>query len=349
MKNITTFDISIHGIIKIILVLLALWFLFIIRDIIAIVFGSIIIASALNPVVDRLSANGIPRPITIALAYLIIIGGLGATVYFIIPPMIDQLRQLAERLPTYFDSFTAIIDNLRNFGGQSNVTDNATQNFDAITNFLNNLSTNIFDTTKGFIGGFTAMLTVFILTLYLLLDEDGIKKFFVALLPIKQKTQIQNITHKVGMGLGAWLRGQLLLGLIIGIVAYIGLTLLDVPYALTLAILAGILELIPVIGPIISAIPAILIALSISPSLALAVAIFYILIQEVENKLLVPKVMQKTVGLHPVTIIVVLLIGAKLMGVLGILLAVPVTTMVYIVLKEWSTLNRTSRSKSSAS
>ena len=104
MKNITTFDISIHGIIKIILVLLALWFLFIIRDIIAIVFGSIIIASALNPVVDRLSANGIPRPITIALAYLIIIGGLGATVYFIIPPMIDQLRQLADPSSRHTDA-----------------------------------------------------------------------------------------------------------------------------------------------------------------------------------------------------------------------------------------------------
>ena len=340
MKNITTFDISINGIIKVLLVLLALWFLFVIRDIIAIMFVSIILGAALNPVVDRITEAGIPRAVVIALAYLLILGGLGAIVYFIIPPMIEQLRQLAERLPTYFDSFTAIIDGLRNLGGQDTLTTTQPQDFNAITNFLNNLSTNIFNTTKGFIGGFTAMLTVFILTLYLLLDEDGIKKFFVALLPVKQKTQIQNIAHKVGMGLGSWFRGQLLLGLIVGIVVYIGLAILEVPYALTLAILAGVLELIPVVGPIISAIPAILIALSTSPSSALMVAIFYVLVQELENKFLVPKVMQKTVGLHPVTIIIVLLIGAKLMGLLGILLAVPVTTMIYIILKEWSVINR---------
>ena len=128
-------------------------------------------------------------------------------------------------------------------------------------------------------------------------------------------------------------------------VVYVGLYFLHIPYALTLALLAGILEIIPVIGPIISAIPAILIALTLSPTTALLVTVFYILVQELENKLLVPKVMQLTVGLHPVTIIIVLLIGAKLMGILGILLAVPVTTMVYIILREWAGMKPSRSSK----
>lgn len=321
--------------------MIALWFLFVIRDIIAIVFISIILASAADPVVDSLAAKKIPRGLIIGALYILVIALLGATVYFIIPPMVGQLKQLATQLPNYFDYFSTFITNLSSVSG-GQLADGQ-QNVDAITNFLNNVSTNIFATTKGFIGGFTAMLTVFVLTLYLLLDEQGIKKFFVALLPIKQKSQIQTIAHKVGQGLGAWFRGQLLLGLIIGVLVYIGLLILNVPYALTLAMLAGILELIPVIGPIISAIPAILISLSLSPSSALMVAIFYILIQELENKLLVPKVMQRTVGLHPVTVIIVLLIGAKLMGLIGILLAVPVTTMIYIILKEWTTLSRPTR------
>src|SRR5690606_16090318 len=122
-------------------------------------------------------------------------------------------------------------------------------------------SENIFATTRGFISGFTALLTVFVLTLYLLLDEDGIKKFFTALVPVKQKVQVVAVANKVGQGLGAWLRGQLLLGLMVGSLVYIGLLILDIPYALTLGLLAGVLEIIPIIGPIISAVPAILIAL----------------------------------------------------------------------------------------
>lgn len=338
----TITEVSLWSIVKIIIVLLALWALFLIRDIIAIVFVSLIIASALSPTVDMMAKNKIPRPLTIIAWYFLIIALFGAVVYFVLPPVITQLRQLAEQLPLYFSNFTSFIEQLRQFGVQAHLIDDSQQNLTALSNFLNNFSSELFSTTKGFIGGFVAMLTVLVLTLYLLLDEDGIKKFFVALLPIKQKSQIVAVTNKVGHGLGAWLRGQLILAIMVGVVVYIGLSLIGIPYALTLAILAGVLEIIPIIGPIISAIPAILIALTISPTLALIVTGFYILVQEMENKLLVPKVMQYSVGLHPVTIIIVLLIGAKLMGILGILLAVPVTTMIHIILKEWSTMKRQS-------
>lgn len=324
---------------------MGLWFLFVIRDVIAIVFVSIIVAAALSPTIDRMAQNKIPRVLTVLTMYLIIIALFGALVYFILPPAITQLRQLADQLPNYFAYFNNFINNLREFGIQNHLITDSQSSLNAVSNFLNNFTSNIFNTTRGFISGFTAMLTIFVLNLYLLLDENGIKKFFVALLPVKQKHQIVTIANKVGSGLGAWLRGQILLGIIVGILVYIGLVIIGVPYALTLALLAGVLEIIPIIGPIISAIPAILIALSISPMMALIVTGFYILVQELENKLLVPKVMQRSVGLHPVTIIIALLIGAKLMGILGILLAVPVTSVIYIILKEWSSLSRIPKAK----
>ncbi|KKW25514.1 MAG: hypothetical protein VE99_C0001G0151 [candidate division Kazan bacterium GW2011_GWC1_52_13] len=339
------FDISINSIIKVLAVLLLLWFLFIVRDIIAIMFVSLILASALSPTIDRMAKSGIPRALTVLVWYLLIIALFGVMIYFILPPVITQLRQLAEQFPVYFASLENIMRNIKEFGIQTHLLDDSQQNLNALSNFLNSFTSNIFNTTRGFISGFVALLTVFVLTLYLLLDENGIKKFFVALLPIKQKNQIVTIANKVGLGLGAWLRGQILLGIIVGMVVYVGLYFLHIPYALTLALLAGILEIIPVIGPIISAIPAILIALTLSPTTALLVTVFYILVQELENKLLVPKVMQLTVGLHPVTIIIVLLIGAKLMGILGILLAVPVTTMVYIILREWAGMKPSRSSK----
>jgi len=340
MKAQPTIEISIATVLKILLLLLALWALFIIRDIIAIVFITLIITATLSPLIDKMAKNRVPRVVSIMLAYVLIIAFFGAVVYFVLPPMITQLKMLAEQLPSYFIYFNTFVDNVKEFGIQANLIDGSQQNITAISDFLTNFTNDIFNTTRGFISGFIALLTVLVLTLYLLLDEGGIKKFFVALLPIKQKAQLVNIANKIGLGLGAWLRGQLLLGIIVGVVVYIGLYFLNVPYALTLAILAGVLEIIPIIGPIISAIPAILIALTMGLPAAVMVAIFYILVQELENKLLVPKVMQHSVGLHPVTIIIVLLIGAKLMGIIGILLAIPITTMIYIILKEWTIMSR---------
>ncbi|MFA5009831.1 MAG: AI-2E family transporter [Patescibacteria group bacterium] len=338
-------DISVNTIFKILIVLLGLWFVFVIRDIIAIIFAALIVTAALSPVVDRMAKSGIPRVLTILVAYLLLIGLIGVLVYFILPPAITQLRQLADQLPSYFSYFQNLVNNIREFGLENHLITDSQSGINAVSDFLNNFTSNLFNTTRGFISSFTAVLTVFVLTLYLLLDENGIKNFFVALLPVKQKSQLVNIANKIGSGLGAWLRGQLLLGVIVGLMVYIGLIIIGVPYALTLALLAGVLEIIPIIGPIISAIPAILIALSISPTMALIVTGFYILTQELENKLLVPKVMQRTVGLHPVTIIIVLLIGAKLMGVLGILLAVPIASVFYIILKEWSRIARPARSR----
>lgn len=333
-----TIDISTGSVVKILLVLLAIWFLYFVRDIVAIIFVSVIIAAALSPLVDKLSKSKIPRVVSVIMIYLVLLAVLSGLVYFVVPPMIVQLKQLAEMLPSYLKTFNSIIVSLRDVGNNGWL--NASQeSLNSLSNFLGSFINNIFTTTIGFFSGAAALAMIFILTLYFILDENGIKKFFVSLVPLKQKTRIISIANKIGIKLGAWLRGQIILAITIGVLVYIGLTLMHIPYALTLAILAGVLEIIPIIGPIISAVPAILIAFTISPSTALMVTIFYIIVQELENKLLVPKVMQYAVGLNPITIIIIILIGAKLMGILGMLLAVPVTSVVYVILDEWPLIN----------
>jgi len=331
-------DISTASVLRVVIVLLAIGFLYFIRDIIAIVFVSIIIAAALSPTVDRLTKWKVPRTISIILIYLLVLSLLGGIVYFVLPPMITQIKQLAESLPAYFTAFTDLLKNLRE--GSINGVLNASQDsLNSISNFLGQIANNLFNTTIGFFSGAAAIVMVFILTLYFLLDENGIKKFFVSLFPVKQKNQMIAIANKMGIKLGGWLRGQIVLALAVGLVVYIGLLIIGMPYALTLGILAGALEIIPVIGPIIAAIPAILIAFTISPTAALIVTAFYILVQEMENKLLVPKIMQYAVGLNPVTIIIIILIGAKLMGILGILLSIPVASVIYVLLEEWPKLS----------
>lgn len=334
MDQKTTIEISTGSVVKILLVLLSLWFLYFVRDIIAIIFVSIIIAAALSPVVDKLCKAKIPRVLSVIILYLGLLAILSGIVYFVVPPMIIQLKQLAETLPDYLKTFSNLIISLRDVGNNGLL--NASQEtLNSLSNFLGSFLSNIFTTTVGFFSGAAALAMIFILTLYFILDENGIKKFFVSLIPLKQKGRITTIAHKIGLKLGGWLRGQIILCITIGILVYIGLSLMQIPYALTLAILAGVLEIVPIIGPIISAVPAIIIAFTIAPATALMVTIFYIIIQEVENKLLVPKVMQYTVGLNPITVIIIILIGAKLMGILGMLLAVPVASVVYVILDEW--------------
>jgi predicted PurR-regulated permease PerM len=338
MRQHDILDISTASVLRVVVVLLAIGFLYFIRDIIAIVFVSIIIAAALSPTVDRLTKWRVPRTVSIILIYLLVLSALGGVVYFVLPPMVDQVKQLADSLPAYFTAFTDLLQNLQR-GSISDLLNASQNSLNSLSNFLGQVATNLFDTTVGFFNSAAALVMVFILTLYFLLDENGIKKFFVSLFPVKQKNQMIAIANKMGIKLGGWLRGQLILAVAVGLVVYIGMLIIGMPYALTLGILAGILEIIPVVGPIIAAIPAILIAFTIAPTTALIVTAFYIFVQEMENKLLVPKVMQHAVGLNPVTIIIIILIGAKLMGILGILLSVPVASVIYVLLEEWPKLS----------
>jgi len=342
-KN-TTLEISGASILKVLGILLGLWFFYIIRDIVAIIFVSLVIAAALSPTVDRFTKGKIkiPRVLAVIFIYLILLSVISGIIYFVVPPMVGQLQQLTETLPSYFKTFSNLIVSLKD-ASTNGWVNTSQESLTSISNFLGGLIDNVFSRTIGFFNGAAALAMIFILTLYFILDEDGIKKFFVSLFPTRQKTRIITIASKIGLKLGGWLRGQIILAIAVGVIVYIGLTLMQIPYALTLAITAAVLEIIPIIGPIISAIPAILIAFTISPTTALMITVFYILVQELENKLLVPKVMQHSVGLNPVTIIIIILIGAKLMGIIGILLAVPIASVAFVILEEWPIGTRKSK------
>ena len=136
------------------------------------------------------------------------------------------------------------------------------------------------------------------------------------------------------MRLGGWVSGQILLCVIIGSISWVGLTLIGVPYAVVLALIAGIMEAVPNIGPIIAAVPAVIIAALYSPWQALLVAILYIVIQQLENYIIVPRVMSRAVELHPLAVLLALMVGGELMGVLGAVLAVPVTAAISVIVDE---------------
>ena len=181
---------------------------------------------------------------------------------------------------------------------------------------------------------FMNTLVVMVITFYLLLEKDGVGRGFFKYLPLKRKEKIIDIFTKITVKLSSWLKGQLILSGFIGFITYIVLLAIGIDLALALSLFAALMELVPVVGPLIALVPAALIALTISPATALIVLIAYLVIQQIENNILVPQIMKKALGLSPLVVIISILVGAKLLGLIGILLAVPMLSALTVIFEE---------------
>lgn len=310
-------DISHRTIIFITVFLLSLWAIYLIRDLLVIIFVSLILVSALTPLVNFLNNLKLPKALAIAVAYIIIIGLVVGILISLLPPLVEQSSRLAVTLP----------DLTARFFNRANIDRSVFQSQ------LTDLSKNIFSITLNIFDHFLTIIFLLVLTFYLLLERDNLESR-VATLFVGRETRIRNLIIHIQEKLGAWLRGQLLLSLIIGVLSYIGLVILNIPYALPLSIFSGVMEVVPVIGPIISALPAILIALTISPILSLGVAAMFFVIQQTENHLIVPQIMKRAVGLNPLVVILAIAIGSRLLGFAGALLAVPIAVVIQIIVTE---------------
>lgn len=304
------------------------WFIVQISDILLLLFVSVILASAFHSPVNWLVKKKIPRPLAIIFLYLLMAIVLGGIIAIIVPPLIEQTKNLLNNLPFLLNSISQLMpyplptqDILMSLGSG-----------------FNNLGGNIFRYTLGFFGNIITVATLFVFTFYLLLRWENLGRSLSAGLGSEER--FTKLLNRIETGLGNWVRGELFLMATIGITSYIGLSLLGIPYALPLGIFAGLLEIVPIVGPIIAAVPAVIVALSISPILALVTAAFYFLIQQLENNLIVPKVMERAVGLDPLATILSLMVGAKLMGTLGALLAVPFVLLAKIVILDFYRRNR---------
>lgn len=310
-------DISHKTVIFIAIFILALWAIYLIRDLLVILFISIIFMSALNPLVSFFVKAKLPKVLSIGVTYLIIIASGTVAFAAILQPLIEESRRLILTLPQLSGQFFNI----------TNINESVFQSE------LTNLSKNAFTITLAIFDNLLAIVFLLVITFYMLLERDNFKAR-LAFLFIGKEDRVKRLIVRIEEKLGSWLRGQLVLSIIIGLLSYIGLTVLSIPYALPLAVLAGVLEVIPVIGPIISAIPAILIAVTISPFLGLGVGAMYVVIQQLENHLIVPQVMKRAVGLNPLVVILAIAIGSRLLGFAGALLAVPFAVVLQIIVAE---------------
>lgn len=318
MKNIRV-EISFKTIIFTTLFAVALALLWQIRSILILFFISFIFMEAINPTVNRLQKFKIPRILAILLIYAMILAVVFIAFAGIIPILIEQTTGLVKALPNIVQNFTI-------FGASAVDISSQLKIIEALPNNIANIALSIFS-------NLFSMLVIFVITFYLLLERKNFSKYGCALLGDGKCKRVIMVIENLEKRLGSWVNAELLLTTIVGILSYLGYLLLGLKFAVPLAIIAGLLEIVPNIGPIVSAVLAAIVALTISPLTALFVLILGIIIQQFENNIIVPKVMKETVGLNPIITIFILAVGALLGGVMGAILAIPVYLTVEVIVK----------------
>lgn len=309
-------EVSHKTIIFTVVFLLSLWVLFQIRDILFLVFIAFILMAALRPLVDWLSWARVPRVVAILLIYGIVFGFFGVSLAGTIPTLVIQSTKFLIELPTFLEKVLPY------------------WNIDAraLSQQIAPISENILKLTVGIFSNILTTLTVLVFTFYFLLERKKLESMLTNVMGEDAAQRVTFALKEVELRLGAWVNGQILLMALVGVSVYFGLTLLHVDFSLPLAIIAGVLEIVPMIGPIVSAIPAILVALTMSPLLALSVVALYFIVQQVENNILVPLVLKKSVGLSPIVTIFALMVGGRLAGIVGAILAVPMVLVLQVTL-----------------
>jgi predicted PurR-regulated permease PerM len=333
-------SISTDTIVRLILILLLLGFLYWIKDVIALFFVAVILSAAFDPLIDWLKARKIPRPLSIIGVYLVFFFLIGGAIYLLIEPIGEQVIEMRRAFPEYYVKINEGMQHLTNTATESETV--ATSISD-ITASITKASAGIFSFVTSIFGGVISFFVVLVITFYLTVEEEGMKRMISNMTPSRHRPYVNQLITNMQHRMGYWLRGQLFLSIIIFVLTYLGLSLLGVEYALVLALIAGLFEIVPFLGPLMSAVPAIFLSFMQSPSKAIFVAILYLVIQQLENNLIVPKVMGKATGLNPLVVILSILTGARIGGIVGALLAVPVAIAISVYIESFMSSRKESK------
>ena len=316
------------------------------RSVIVQLLLAILLASAASRAVDALTVSdrarrgrwrpgrGLAALIVFLAAFLVLVLG-GLVIVATVGP---DLRALGGTLPEYARRIQLASDDLlaRNPDIASRVSGAVPSLQDLFSGAMPVLAqaSRLLGVATAVFSGLLYLLFTLILSLYLTIDGDRIRRYLIEFLPFDRHTQALMITDRIGARLGAWARGEALLGVIIGTMTWVGAVALGLPYAGALALIAAVGELIPNLGPIVAAIPLVTIGFLSSPTQGLLALVLAVVIQQLENNLIVPRVMSQAVELHPVAVMLAILAGGELLGIPGALLAVPIVASLSVIVQE---------------
>lgn len=322
-----TIEISSGTILRTVFILLLLWFLFLVRDIIFLVFISVIIVSAIDPIVDWFQEKKVPRSLTVIVIYIFAISIFTIAFSFLIPPLVSEIRGLGENFPRFMETLVGYFRVVRDYTAAHNFQENIVSFTSEIAAKISEAGQSIFNRTISFIGGIFEFVIILSIAFYMSIQERGIKKFFASLMPKEHREYVTDLVERIQFKMGRWLQGQIFLMFLVFVLDYLGLLLIGAPYALILALISGLLEIIPYVGPVIAIIIATTVSFMHGPLIGFLVLGLFVLVQQLEGYVFTPLVMKKAVDLNPVLIILALMVGAKLGGVMGIIVAVPLVTV----------------------
>ncbi|MEK7149637.1 MAG: AI-2E family transporter [Patescibacteria group bacterium] len=323
------FEISWTSLWRVFFMLILVVGLYAIAPILTVLFLAIVISSALDAPLNYLESKKIPRLLGILFIFVAIISILFLLLYTIIPIVLIEFKELVGNLDKVEEALGGIF-------GISKITEKweaalssvAGEVFSGNFSFLNFLP-RIFENAL-------LLIATVVISFYLALYRDGVENFLRAIMPLSYENYAIDVFHRARKKIGKWLEGQIFLSLIIAIVTTLGLTILGVKYSLVLGLIAGMLEIIPFVGPVIAGILAFLVAMPQSFVLGIYTIILFVAIQQFEAHLLVPVVMRKTTGVHPVMAVLAILVGAQILGFVGVILAIPFMVVIQELVEDFS-------------
>jgi predicted PurR-regulated permease PerM len=313
--------------------------LLLLHDLVFVILTAIVIATFIGAAANKINRRfGVNRTFGVVLLYLLSISVFAGAFYLFVPVLIQEISSLLPVITEYLGNSTVVSNAVSSNGQQltSAIADRAdfVDIVEGLRSFIGGVSGSFFETITALFGNVVNVVLIVVISFYLSMEKDGVGEFLQIVTPKKYESYALDLWHRSQKKIAYWLRGQMVLGLIVGSLTFIGLTLLGVEYALLLALIAGLFELIP-FGIILAAIPAISFAfLSGGLGSAVLVVALYVLIQQLEGYVFSPLIVQKATGISPLLVILAVLIGAKLAGVWGLVLAVPVAVTLVEVARD---------------
>jgi predicted PurR-regulated permease PerM len=306
------------------------------REALMLIYVSALIAMGFSPVVQvierpRRGRSRIPRWLAILVIYVAIVALLVLVALAVVPPLIAQAGALWARMPAEFDKIQAFLIRYKLMRSPITLAE-VVQN--APTGSANDAVGTVLVALSSLVGGVFGFVTILILSFYLLVEAKAMFEYISRFIPPGRRGDVANAAREAVVKVSAWLSAQFVLAGVMGTFAAIGLFLMGVPYFYVVALVAAIGETIPIVGPVIGGITAVLVSLSVSPKLALMVGVFFLVLHQLEANVLVPKIMERRVGVSPVAVLVALLIGGALWGLVGAILAIPTAAILSIIVDQ---------------
>lgn len=327
--------ISTGTILKVLGIMLALGLAWVLRDILLYTFTAVLIAGVMYPLATWAERHRIPKGLTVAVVYILLIGLLITAISFLVPALLDQTRLAAGAFGNTLGWLQDATNLLKEVAGRMGIQTGTAPTIAGVAGQAQEVALGFLGTLNTVAGGVAGALVVIVLSFYIIIEDEAARKAFRSLVPPQYQEFAIRLVWQVVEKLGAWMRGQLALSASVSTTYFILFTVLGLPYPLLLALVAGLFEFIPYIGPIIAASIATFIAFTVAPWMALAVAVTIIVFQQLQNNIVAPMVMRRAVGLNPVISILAFLVGAKLFGAVGAIFAIPVATACSVAAAEY--------------